>query len=171
MRYLIPFCLALFIITSCNNKPTVDKAAAKAKINNVLDDWHNAAAEADFDRYFGHFANDSSIFMGTDASEYWTVPEFKDYARKPFAAGDAWSFAPVERHIYISESGKVAWFDESLDSPAFGITRGSGVVVKADTTWKIVHYNLSLPIPNAIVNDLVDQIKAEKKKQEKKNNK
>ncbi|MEM9802988.1 MAG: hypothetical protein AAGA20_21875, partial [Planctomycetota bacterium] len=32
----------------------------------VLDDWHEAAAVGDRDRYIGHFAPDA-VFLGTDA--------------------------------------------------------------------------------------------------------
>ncbi len=157
MKYLLVSCLALFIISGCNDEPVV-RSSVKAEVNRVLDNWHNAAAESYFERYFNHFINDSAIFMGTDATEYWNVPEFKDYARDPFARNSGWKFVPVRRHIYISESGKTAWFDEALDSEAFGLARGSGVLVKADTTWKIAHYNLSIPIPNSIVYDVVDRI-------------
>lgn len=44
-------------------------------INAVLDDFHDAAAKADGDRYFKHFAP-RAIFLGTDATERWSVDEF-----------------------------------------------------------------------------------------------
>ena len=46
-------------------------AGSEEAIAMVLDDWHAAAAAADEDRYFAHFAPDA-IFLGTDASERWT---------------------------------------------------------------------------------------------------
>lgn len=138
----------------------VDIEAAKTEINNVLDDWHKAAAESDFERYFGHFASDSSIFMGTDATEHWNVPEFKDYAREPFANNSGWVFVPFERHVYLSKTGNFSWFSELLKSEAYGVARGSGALIKTDSTWKLTQYNLSVPIPNSMVNGITDQIKS-----------
>lgn len=157
MRFLIISCLTFFVIAGCNSD-TVDREAVKTEINRVLDDWHNAAAETDFERYFSHFASDSAIFMGTDATEYWTVAEFKPWSKPYFEDGMAWNFTPVQRHIYIAEEAETAWFDEVLGTPNLGPTRGTGVLVRADTTWKIAHYNLSIPIPNAIVDTVVQQV-------------
>ena len=139
-------------------QPEGNTSPSKSEVHAVLDDWHNAAAKADFNRYFNHFASDSAIFMGTDATERWSIPEFKTYARPHFDKGDAWSFTPVERHIYFSDAGGTAWFDESLDTPNLGPARGTGALVKQDTTWKIAHYNLSITIPNAIADTVVKQV-------------
>lgn len=40
------------------------------KINTVLDGWHLAAANADFEAYFGKMTKDA-VFIGTDAMENW----------------------------------------------------------------------------------------------------
>lgn len=147
---------ALLFVTSCASSS--DPATSQGQINEVLDDWHLAASEAEFERYFNHFAGDSAIFMGTDATERWTVPEFKSYAKPHFDEGDAWDFTPVERHVYISDDGRTAWFDESLDTPNLGPTRGTGVLTLKNGDWKIAHYNLSIPIPNAIADTVVRQV-------------
>lgn len=160
MKKLLQVCAFLVVIFSaCTPVETPSKhEPSKANVNSVLDDWHNAAGEADFQRYFDHFASDSAIFMGTDATERWTIAEFKPWSKPYFDRGQAWNFTPVERHIYFSDHGETAWFDESLDTPNLGPSRGSGVLLWQDSTWKIIHYNLSIPIPNAIVGDVVDQI-------------
>lgn len=131
---------------------------SEQEVQTVLDDWHDAAAEADFERYFGHFHSDSAIFMGTDATERWTVAEFRPWSKPYFDRGNAWSFEPVERHVYFSDNGKTSWFDETLDTPNLGPSRGTGVLIKEDGEWKIAHYNLSIPIPNAIVDTVVKQV-------------
>lgn len=131
---------------------------SEQEVNAVLDDWHEAAADADFERYFSYFHSDSSIFMGTDATERWTVAEFKPWSKPYFDRGDAWSFEPIERHVYFSDNGRTSWFDEKLDTPNLGPSRGTGVLVKEDTEWKIAHYNLSIPIPNAIADTVVKQV-------------
>lgn len=155
--------LSFFLLFyGCNS--SVDKEQARKQISRVLDDWHNAAAEAEYERYFNHFAGDSAIFMGTDATERWTAMEFKFWAKPYFDRGSAWDFTPMKRHIYFSDNGKTAWFDESLDTPNLGLARGSGVVVKKSGNWKIAHYNLSIPIPNAIIDSVVQQVKEERKR-------
>ncbi len=82
----------------------------------VLDDWHQAASVADEARYFSHFVA-NGIFMGTDATERWTVSEFRAWAKPHFDRKAAWSFKPRDRRIEFSTEGKVAWFDEMLDTP------------------------------------------------------
>jgi hypothetical protein len=126
----------------------------EAQVSAVLDDWHSAAAAADEARYFGHFARDA-VFLGTDATERWTVEEFRRYAHPHFAKGKAWSFRSVSRHVSFSADGSVAWFDEMLDTPNLGPSRGSGVLVRESGQWRIAQYNLSVPIPN----DLMDEFK------------
>jgi hypothetical protein len=129
----------------------------EAQVSAVLDDWHSAAAAADEARYFGHFAA-NAVFLGTDATERWTVEEFRRYAHPYFAKGKAWSFKPVERHVAFSPDGSVAWFDEKLDTPNLGPSRGSGVLVKVGGDWKIAHYDLSVPIPNDLMKEFKEKI-------------
>jgi ketosteroid isomerase-like protein len=130
---------------------------AEAAVAAVLDDWHAAAAAADEARYFGHFTPDA-VFLGTDATERWTVDEFHRYAHPFFAKGKAWSFKAVERHVTLSTDGSVAWFDELLDTPNLGPARGSGVLLRVAGAWKIAHYDLSVPIPNALMKEIKQRI-------------
>jgi ketosteroid isomerase-like protein len=136
---------------------TPPAASAEAAVAGMLDDWHAAAAAADEARYFGHFAPDA-VFLGTDATERWTVEEFRRYAHPYFAKGKAWSFKSVERHFSFSPDRSVAWFDERLDTPNLGPARGSGVLLRAGGAWKIAHYDLSVPIPNALMKEIKQRI-------------
>jgi hypothetical protein len=129
------------------------------QVATVLDDWHQAASVADEARYFGHFAP-NGVFMGTDATERWTVPEFREWAKPQFKRKSAWSFKPRDRHIDFSGDGKTAWFDEMLDTTNLGLCRGSGVLVLLGGNWKIAQYNLSIAIPNALAESVVKQIGA-----------
>ena len=52
----------------------------------------------------------------------------------------------------------VAWFDEALDTPNLGPARGSGVLVRTAETWKIAHYDLSVPIPNELMKEVKERI-------------
>ena len=81
------------------------------------------------------------------------------WSKPYFDRGKAWSFSTLERNIYLSQEGELAWFDELLDTQ-MGICRGSGVVVKENDDWKIKHYVLSIAIPNENV-DAVTSLKAQ----------
>lgn len=118
----------------------------KKQINNTLDTWHKAAAQANFDNYFDALTDDA-IFIGTDATENWNKAAFKTYAKPHFDKGKAWNFTSIERHIFFSDDKKTAWFDELLDTQ-MKICRGSGVLVLVNGKWKIKHYVLSMTIPN-----------------------
>ncbi|MBW8243001.1 nuclear transport factor 2 family protein [Muricauda oceani] len=133
--------------------------AEKDKINMVLDGWHLAAANADFEAYFDKMTKDG-VFLGTDAMENWQNDEFREFSKPYFDKGKAWSFTAVERNIYLDESETFAWFDELLDTQ-MKICRGSGVLKKINGQWKIAHYVLSIAVPNENVDELV-QIKREK---------
>jgi hypothetical protein len=146
-------CLLVFGASTAATQTAAQQVAA------VLDDWHQAASVADEARYFGHFAP-NGVFMGTDATERWTVTEFRQWAKQPFQRKSAWSFKPRDRHIDFSADRKTAWFDEMLDTPNLGLCRGSGVLVSLGGKWKIAQYNLSVPIPNALVDGIVKQIGA-----------
>ncbi|HXI13231.1 MAG TPA: nuclear transport factor 2 family protein [Thermoanaerobaculia bacterium] len=125
----------------------------------VLNDWHESAKVADEARYFSHFAPDG-VFMGTDATERWTTASFRTWAHPYFARGKAWTFEPTKRHVRLSSSGSVAWFDEELASASYGACRGTGVLERIGGVWKIQHYNLTIPIPNALADEFVAKIRA-----------
>ena len=141
-------CLTLGVLAASpaclrDNRP---QAEIVGPVNVALDDWHAAAAAADEERYFSHFADDA-VFLGTDAKERWTVAEFKAYAHPHFAAKKAWTMHASRRAVTVREP--YAWFDEDLTTEKLGPARGSGVLVKdRDLNWKIVQYNLALTIPN-----------------------
>jgi len=126
--------------------------SSKKKIHKNLDQWHKAAANANFEEYFNLMAEDA-IFIGTDATENWTLPEFKKFSKPYFDAGKAWDFTAIERYIYLNEDRKIAWFDELLDTQ-MGICRGSGTLVKKGGKWEIKHYVLSIAIPNDHVSEI-----------------
>lgn len=80
---------------------------------------------------------------------------FKTFAKPYFDKGQAWNFKLLgQRHIYFDPSGKIAWFDELLDTQ-MKICRGSGVLVKIGKQWKIKHYVLSMTIPNDNIDEVV----------------
>ncbi len=151
MRAALLFSLTALVLSA--------QTSAQKAVDAVLNDWHDAAAKADEVRYFGHMASDS-VFMGTDATERWDKAAFQAFSHPYFAKGKAWSFKPVRRSVMFSADGRTAWFDEDLDTPNMGPCRGTGVLSLEAGTWKIRHYNLTVPIPNPLLNDVKARIEA-----------
>lgn len=129
----------------------------KEAVNQLLDQWHKDAATANFNAYFAAM-DESSVFIGTDATENWDKQAFQAFAKPYFDRGKAWNFTALERHIYFSADGTMAWFDELLNTQ-MKICRGSGVLILTPQGWKIKHYVLSMTIPNDTT-DAVIKIKA-----------
>ncbi len=147
-RFLAVASLFAFTALACTPAKSAQAPPVEGDVARVLDDWHDAAARADEERYFGHMA-EAGVFLGTDMTERWDKTAFRAYAHPHFAKGKAWSFRAVERHVRFDADGGVAWFDERLDTPNLGPARGSGVLVRAPGgPWRIAHYDLSVPIPN-----------------------
>lgn len=150
------------LLLSCGEAPVTTKSAtlgfssetAKKSISQVMDEWHTAAGNAHFEAYFSKMTEDA-VFIGTDATENWKKPEFKEWSRPYFDRGKAWDFTPLERNIFLSKTGSTAWFDELLETQ-MGICRGSGVLVKQNGNWKIQHYVLSIAIPNKNVPEVTE---------------
>ena len=138
---------------------SADAASARTAVDAVLDDFHRAASEADGRTYFGLFDPDG-VFLGTDATERWTVEEFRVYAMPHFDRARGWTYTPLERHVTISDDGSTAWFDERLYNEGLGETRGSGVLVRRDGAWKVAQYNLTIPVPNELAAEVVERIRA-----------
>jgi hypothetical protein len=155
-KYFSLLALSLVTFSCADNK--IEEAPSPEEVISVLDSWHAAAADADFEKYFAYFENENSVFMGTDATERWTVAEFKPWSKPYFDRGKAWSFTGKNRHIYFNDEGTIAWFDEELDTPNLGPSRGTGVMKKVGDNWRIAHYNLTVPIPNELVDGVVQQI-------------
>ncbi|RDV24810.1 protein with SnoaL 3 domain, NTF 2 superfamily [Alteromonas aestuariivivens] len=134
-------------------------ASERERVGETLDKLHQYAAQADWHRYFDLYHPDAT-FIGTDASETWTIGEFKSYAKPVFNNGKGWTYEPQNRHIYFSPDGKVAWFDEMLSNASYGVTRGTGVLTLEEGAWKIRQYHLTIPIPNTLATDIAADIKA-----------
>ena len=128
----------------------------ESAVASQLDDFHQAASNADFDAYFDLFSK-NGVFIGTDASERWPVDAFKEFVRPYFSQGKGWTYVPRDRTIVVH--GDVAWFDELLDSESYGECRGSGVLVKEGGQWKVAQYNLHFPVPNDLAKPITKMIK------------
>lgn len=154
IRLLILSLLITFASCAKSAPKQIDVDNEKKSINVVLNDWHKAATNADYNAYFSKM-DSMSVFIGTDATENWTRKEFEDFSKPYFEKGKAWSFVAAERNVYINSEGSFAWFDELLET-WMGACRGSGVLEKKNDTWVIKHYVLSVTVPNDDIQKLLE---------------
>jgi len=157
MRTMLLILTLLLIPASAMARAPADPVQA---INATLDALHDAASKAEGPRYFDLYSADA-IYIGTDAGERWTLAQFKDYATPYFSKGQGWTYVPRERHVVLAPvpCRCVAWFDELLDSRAYGSSRGTGVLVLQGGVWKVAQYALTFPIPNDLAKHMTDEIK------------
>lgn len=146
----------------------------RPRIAALLDRFHGAASRADMEGYLACLGPES-VFLGTDASERWSVAQFREYCRPYFAKGQGWTYTPRERHItFVYEASQrvavasgaslypVAYFDELLTNEKYGVCRGTGVVVGDGAGgWHIAQYALALAVPNGAAREVVDVIRRE----------
>lgn len=126
-----------------NNRDSLVEAVSK-----VIDDFHDAAAHGDKERYFSHLT-DASVFLGTDEWERWPkYPDFDEYVDGRFKDGSGWDYKAEDRSIRFNDRKDVAWFDEVVVSKSSGRIRGTGVLTLQSGEWKIEHYAMSFLIFN-----------------------
>ena len=128
------------------------------QVNSFVDEWHDDAAHARL-AYFDKMAKDG-VYIGTDRTELWKRDEFKAWAKKYFDRKSAWSFKATRRNVYASADGSIIWFDELLDTPNMGPCMASGVIRKTNKGFEILHYQLSMAVPNEVngqVKKLIDE--------------
>lgn len=147
MKALFSLSLLTFFLVSAKPAPITD-------LDKLVDDWHLAATNADYDGYFG-LMDDIFIFLGTAPRERWTKKEFSDFSKPYFDRGKAWDFKASNRQWNFSNNGKVAWFDEDLDTWMRGC-RGSGVMIKKRGKWKMAYYNLTVLIENEKIQPFIE---------------
>jgi len=153
-RIILALAMLIALLVSA---PATQRPAAR-DVAIMLDDWYDAADKGDGPRFFQHFTDDA-VFLGTDPEERWTISEFRARYQSFFDGHHAWTYVPNGRHVFLSPDRKTGWFDEGLHSPKYGELRATGVVVRSQGTWKIAQYNLSIPIPNALVPRMAELLK------------
>ena len=151
MKRLVHFLMLVLLLP-----PLVLSAQEESDIDNLLSDWHNAAASVDQEKFFSYI-DDNGIYIGTDSTEIWTKQEFYDWSTPHFNQNKTWTFQATQRHIYFSDDRNVAWFDELIDYGS-GTLRGSGVLQHKHGEWKIMQYVLSVPVPNEKFKEVMEVI-------------
>jgi len=132
---------------------------AEAAVGVALDAFHDAAARADGETYFG-LLTDDAVFLGTDPSERWTKQEFQAWAAPYFERESAWTYVAIERHVTVEPGGRAAWFDEVVRNASYGDLRGTGVLRRTRKGWRIAQYNLTFVVPNRLAGEVVEMIRA-----------
>jgi hypothetical protein len=125
-------------------------------VGKVIDDFHDAAAHGDKERYFSHLT-DGAVYLGTDEWERWPkYPDFDDYVDGRFKDGSGWDYKSVDRSIRLNDRQDVAWFDEVLFSETNGRIRGTGVLTRQSGRWRLEHYAMSFLIFNENWDEVIE---------------
>lgn len=140
-RFFLACCMLLCSLTAQANP------ALTRQVNAFVDGWHADAAHAR-PAFFDKIAKDG-VYIGTDKTERWRRDEFKAWARPHFQRKSAWAFKPLRRNVHFSADRAIVWFDELLDTQ-MGICQASGVMRRKGKGFEIVHYQLSMAIPNEV---------------------
>lgn len=159
MRKLTLLCLICFSILLNAQEKTLSNE--KLVIDKLINTWHEDAAKGRLDAYFDKMTEDA-YFIGTDASEKWIATEFKAFCKPHFSDGSGWDFKTIKRAVYLNDRADFAWFDEQLDT-WMGVCMSSGVLIKTKDGWKIKHYQLSVAVPNELINDFIKLVKESRK--------
>lgn len=144
MKYFV-FLLTLFPLISFGQQSELDT---------LVDQWHKAAASADFEAYFGAMTDDF-IFLGTAPGERWDKEAFAAFSKPYFDRGSAWDFKPFNRQWVTTHSKNIVWFDEDLSTWMEGC-RGSGILIKEKGKWKLAYYNLTVLIENEKIEPFIE---------------
>lgn len=115
-------------------------------LNQFMDSWHLAAAEANAEEFFGRMREDA-IYIGTDKSERWLRDDLRKWSAKAFARESAWTFVASERNWQVHPDQQFAICDELLIT-WMGPCRATAVLTWEKEGWKIIHYQLSVTIDN-----------------------
>lgn len=153
-QLLAAACLALASFAAAQNAEA--DQAFRQQVNTFIDQWHNDAARAD-PIYFDKMAA-NGIYIGTDKSEIWKRDEFKAWAKPFFDRKKAWAFTATMRNVYFSADKNYIWFDEQL-ATQMGICQASGVIHNTGKGFEIEHYQLSLAVPNPLMDQFTKAIR------------
>ena len=131
----------------------------RSAVEAVLDEFHAAAADADEERYVATLAP-GVVFLGTAPGERWAGEAFRAFVHSYFSRGKGWSYMPSGRSIDVALDGQTAWFDETVENAHYGACRGTGVLRRDGEEWRIEQYNLTIPVPDELAAELVEQIRS-----------
>ena len=160
--FLNVFIVFIVLLGSLGCRKEISKTEKRndliSEIDSILSKWHQDAANASHSEYINRMAEDA-VYIGTDATEYWTRIQFDKWSKPFFEKKKTWDFKLVKRNIFCSVNQEVVWFDELLET-GLGLCRGSGVLEKSGSNWLIKQYVLSPTIPNDLIGKVVEEKRA-----------
>jgi hypothetical protein len=152
---------ALLLSIAAASAVAQSDAEFRKQVNAFVDRWHDDAANTRPD-YFDKIAP-QGVYIGTDKSEVWTRDQFKAWAKPYWDKKKAWSFTAQKRNVYFSPDKKYVWFDEQLNTQ-MGTCQASGVLRNTGKGFLIEHYQLSLAVPNGLLDSITGMIAKQQKK-------
>jgi hypothetical protein len=156
MKHVLLALGLLWATTSAIAQAPDAATAFRQQIEAFIDEWHDDAAHSRL-RYFDKMAADG-VYIGTDKTERWTRDEFKAWAKPYFERPTAWAFHATRRNVAFSRDHLFIWFDEQLDTQ-MGLCQASGVIRNTPDGLRIEHYQLSVAIPNDLVERFAKDIR------------
>jgi hypothetical protein len=120
-------------------------------LNQLMDTWHLAAAKANEKVFFSMMSEDA-VYIGTDKTERWLRDELREWSAEAFARESAWNFKAKERNWRINKENQFAICDELLET-WMGPCRSTAVLGWNGKSWQIIHYQLSVTVDNAKIED------------------
>lgn len=157
LRALVLACCLSCAALQPSHAASADAALAK-QVNAFVDGWHDDAAHARM-VFFDKMAPDG-VYIGTDRGEHWDREAFRAWARDNFEHKHrGWTFHATRRNVYVSDDGKTIWFDELLDTQ-MGHCMSSGVLRRTAGGFEVLHYQLSLAVPNEAMKDVMGVVQA-----------
>lgn len=154
-QFVLMVSLLFAAFSACSQAHDAD-AAFRQQVNAFLDEWHDDAAHSRT-RYFDKIAKDG-VYIGTDKTERWGRDAFKSWAAPYFEKPVAWAFHATKRNISFSKDKTYVWFDEQLDTQ-MGLCQASGLIWNSKDGLLIQHYQLSLAVPNELIDRFRGEIK------------
>lgn len=128
-------------------------AQQEEKLDKIINQWHQDAANAAFGAYFD-ITTDDFVFLGTAPEERWSKKDFMIFCRPYFDKKTTWDFKPSDRVWNFSSDGNTAWFDENLETWMQGC-RGTGILTVVGGRWMLSYYNLHVLIENEKIQDFI----------------
>lgn len=153
MRFLFFYLTLWFLPFGFAQVSNPNSTKQYIQLDQLLDNWHVAAAQANFETYF-ELTSSKFVFLGTAPGERWTKPDFMAFCKPYFDKGKAWDFKPSNRNWQFVADGTVAYFDEDLATWMEGC-RGSGICILENGEWKIAYYNLTVLIENEKIKSFI----------------
>ncbi len=154
-KYLLPAFAAILLACSC--RQNTDPKTEQSAVTKTVSEFYRSFEEEDINLMSELMAHDESMLsFGTsiaDLHNSWA--EWKENHIAQFEAIDEANINSKNLHVYVSQTGSVAWFADVTDwtlvvqkeTVQMNDIRITGVLEKRDNIWKIVQIHASVPQP------------------------